>query len=1576
MKKFLISITIIAFILPIPFALCTGSDDFIFIQGDPHYINHFPDPVNLRTGNLYLPSLDIDIKASNVRLKIERSYNSFLSNRKGPLGYGWRHNYQTVIKEMGGGKINISEFDGFVTGFNMTEELKKKMARKVYNARQSFEESKGRKKTAEFYKKFRDKMEDKPSYLFEMIKNYLPKLKTAPEGTYYSLARKGQILVKSKDGYMRRYYDGKKDYFNKEGQIIKTEDRNGNYIGFKYKNDKLIGIFDRNNLTLSLRYNSDGNISEIKDPAGRIFKYFYDRPGNLSRTLGFGGEKESFYYNKIHKLTRVVLANGSRVEIKYDSRNRVSAQLGPGQKKAVYSYDKEGGVLTGSVTDARGNKRSFKFKNKEGEIVEITPEGSSKTNVYNPATGKLSKTIDERGKTTNFAYNKSGDLVKILNPLGYTTTFTYGPFGNMTSQAHGGAVTNYTYDKRGNLISKILPTGEKFSYRYDRYGNMIRIINPDGSLISMRYDKYGNIRQIIDPLKNRTRFDVDILGRITQQTDPLGRTSRVEYDSSGNTTVIRDELGQTIKVKYSKDDKPVEITDPRGARTIYSYNSMGLVEKETNPLGLSKLYQYDKAGNPIKITDFDGTSYIYEYDKSGRMTKMTWPGGFNIYKYDPAGNLTSIKDNVGNTHLYSYDAIGRLTRIVLPDKTTESFTYGFDAVTKKDRLGNKTITKFDKIGRTIEFTDAKGIKTSFRYDHRSKLTEKKTSAGEHYKYAYDSLGRLVETKLNGKLINMATYDARGNLVELMGRSGIKSKFKYDAAGRLIMSQNPLTGTRKFTYNSQGYVTSKTDPNGRTEIYRYNQIGQLVSLKRPDGIVESYDYDKYGRLNSISSPAASTAFTYDESGNIVKVSDGKNTVASYEYDNAGRIIEARNSYVHYRYGYDNNDRLILEKDVKRNREFTISYNRLGLVSGINDGKKRIRIFKYDKFGRLARITDELKQSYKLLHDRKDRIRQITYPNGMKTRFSYDSMGNVKAMISKGPAGKTLFAAKYQYDISGNLLREVSSNGRKNYLYDDMGRLARADYGKKSFKYEYDNMGNRLKETAGANTKKYAYGPAGKLIKAGKSTLSYDKSGNVIQKKAPGSMMDYRYTSSGQLTKIMKNGKPVLDVKYDPYGRKYSQTKDGKTIYFRYLGLNHIIEEDGKGHAVRSYVHGSDLLQLDAPLAINMEGRSVFPIRDAKGNPVRMASAKGTVVAKFDYEPFGKPYKATSKVSSKPQFASRPYYAEVGLSDFRYRYYDTDTGRFLSKDILSPFSAVNEYVWPGNNPKNRDPLGLVSFGSKSSTPREASPSRSASSAPGYRDPATPGPGITTTTPTDRTGTNPRTTAPQVPQQPRRPSYERSKPDYLKMIFYGTAVPWGVKQLSNLMKKISPKLDFSDVTDNFLDLYSQGSNPVSALMLGITRKVMGVTDKILPGGATGKSSQPVDILDINKNQLKKDLAILSGEQLLEKYPYLEVKWLDKNWLLVYFGEGTPWQFECDDLEKIRKSQPKSNVYYQNNSRTPPDPDRSLNEPSYYNQNDQFQMYQRSRNAGSTRMTTPTMTTPGTTQSGGQRTTQDPRR
>ena len=97
------------------------------------------------------------------------------------------------------------------------------------------------------------------------------------------------------------------------------------------------------------------------------------------------------------------------------------------------------------------------------------------------------------------------------------------------------------------------------------------------------------------------------------------------------------------------------------------------------------------------------------------------------------------------------------------------------------------------------------------------------------------------------------------------------------------------------------------------------------------------------------------------------------------------------------------------------------------------------------------------------------------------------------------------------------------------------------------------------------------------------------------------------------------------------------------------------------------------------------------RRACASVARRIVARGcAIVARFDYDAWGNILSATSSVpalaTNRYRFQCREWSATTGLVNFRARWYDSVTGRWLSKDPIGLSGGLNLYAFCGNDPVN--------------------------------------------------------------------------------------------------------------------------------------------------------------------------------------------------------------------------------------------------------------------------------------------------
>jgi RHS repeat-associated protein len=97
-------------------------------------------------------------------------------------------------------------------------------------------------------------------------------------------------------------------------------------------------------------------------------------------------------------------------------------------------------------------------------------------------------------------------------------------------------------------------------------------------------------------------------------------------------------------------------------------------------------------------------------------------------------------------------------------------------------------------------------------------------------------------------------------------------------------------------------------------------------------------------------------------------------------------------------------------------------------------------------------------------------------------------------------------------------------------------------------------------------------------------------------------------------------------------------------------------------------------------------------DGLGSVTSLSSGAGALAETYGYDSFGKQTSSSGSLTNPFQYTAREFDLETSLYYYRARYYDPQSGRFLSEDPANFGGGPNFYVYSLNNPINlRDPRG---------------------------------------------------------------------------------------------------------------------------------------------------------------------------------------------------------------------------------------------------------------------------------------------
>jgi len=506
----------------------------------------------------------------------------------------------------------------------------------------------------------------------------------------------------------------------------------------------------------------------------------------------------------------------------------------------------------------------------------------------------------------------------------------------------------------------------------------------------------------------------------------------------------------------------------------------------------------------------------------------------------------------------------------------------------------------------------------------------------------------------------------------------------------------LPVTTNFEYDGSGNVVARVDGNGNRTEYEYDKINRLKSIDYPggDGPEVRFTYDGNGNLTSMTDWTGTTRYTYDVFDHLTAVDYPDGNVIMYGYDLVGNIAWVA-------CGTRSEEGVVCE--------YT-PIDEIGLCA------YHFVSYEYDPDNRISSATDGLiGETTSYAYDEAGNLARCDLSNGCYTRYGYDDDGRLTAVEHYNASSEHI--AKYEYTLNsiGNHIQMVETTpaGSKkmtDYTYDVLDRLDKVSYpDERTVDYDYDSFGNRktMKEMRGntMTVTEYFYDSDSRLLYTKVNGIedeqfSYDAIGNLIRRTNPGEskQKDYTYDHENRLIRY-NDGTNDVTYAYDGLGYRVAKTVNGQRIGFlndinrRYVEA--IAEFDASGEPTRMRIWGNDLVSVRG----HYVGTLHYYLHDAPAGSVsHVLNPTGQTVNNYEYDAFGMPSNETEGVDNSYQFHGEVLEEETGLVFLRARYYDSNMGRFLTRDPFSGFqehpSSLNPYAFVANNPVNfSDPSGLL-------------------------------------------------------------------------------------------------------------------------------------------------------------------------------------------------------------------------------------------------------------------------------------------
>ena len=925
------------------------------------------------------------------------------------------------------------------------------------------------------------------------------------------------------------YKDGRIEYFDADGKVMKTQNRFGDAIYYRYytNGDEINDDFTK----LGQEYNK----CVITDTCGR--QVIVERK-----------TKENY----IQEITVKVLgSDGSEIEgttQKYNIRSTMNTA----------NMDTYAQILD-SYTNQEGLQTTFKYQegNNEDEIYSVT-------NFINRNFYILTDVIHPTGASTHYEYSKtmysynslrqeSARLIKrydVVNGIeenviayDYSGSFMYNNAYSTTETTADGVITKHNYAPCYESTSSYYPNDKYYSYKSSNASGKFTLKESDEVYYmdgenpvylsktiyggdTVRYYKrtYPEIVTSIIYDKEQNSIESTTISEYNEYRDLVKSWDAYANGDKTNTehmtSYTYDDVYHTQLTKeYKRDgsttvkEETVLSADSKVPAQSLTYENGNLVAKETY------LYEDNNSANPSTVRSYKtGTEYteqnITYLNKSLPLTK-TVAGVTTSYTYDELGRAVSTTDGKGNVTYAEYDNLGRQISTRNPDGTTVTVEYPKassagqileNSVITKDGRGNKTKYIYDGLGKitTVFNCETNQTQTAYEYDTVGRISKIIDGNGNNYNYQYDKKSR--KTKMEVK-------DAAGSLA-------YEESYVYDDVDGDLSKAETIKGSGAGKTVSAAYTdkygnTVKETTGDGTDIseteYTYDYIGNKLNTKTPKAKSEGKGYTyrtEYGTkdggtyVTTTDIDNNSTRVEKNMLGQEVKTIDPKKNESSAKYDDFGRQTEVKSridggdsikSYI-----YDNNGNVIKESITSNKPGETVTYRNV--------------YYEYDNMNRLVKTyTDE--------------------PG--ETLYEYDGNGNITKMTTGAVNGEGGVSTTYEYDSQNRLISSTDPMGySESYTYDNNGNIvSKTDKNGTVTTNVYNGINNPLSATSERDgeteTITYTYADTSTALlsianEAATITYSYDRKGQVTgESRTTGETLSYSYDKDGNQTGLILN-----------------------------------------------------------------------------------------------------------------------------------------------------------------------------------------------------------------------------------------------------------------------------------------------------------------------------------------------------------------------------------------------------------------------------------------------------------------------
>jgi len=1148
-------------------------------------------------------------------------------------------------------------------------------------------------------------------------------------------------------------------YINyKNNKIESISDQNGILFDFKYIDDLIESISNHDGKKINFKY-TGRYLNEIIYSNKQKSKYIYNENGFLKYAINPSGYGLSFDYstNQITKIKEItsskkITKNGTQKYIESESDLTIDNEYYKMKGNIEISYhnknytevnDKKTNKFYSYLFDNMGNLTTC-YENKliNGSIIGNTKVVSHNIDNTNNRTFKIESLLNPINYLENIPFNKNEKI--IVGDLYFGEEVVLGDeilLENREIYSNESDIYSLTNElSLDNKLEKVLNATNGLNELIST-GSEDFILScwaiADSAYVDRRLTDYSPNNQYEDDLQENELEEL-----INESADEFKKNRRFELRAE-----LKYDNGDVVQQYCSFDWMnsgwqycafPVTICKEKTLleiKVVFDYsNNIGIARLCKISLTEGK-WEYSEYNSEKLLSYYESSEEnvmcTYEYENKNLITKtINKNGNYEIIKYEYDFNnklLSEINETTGIILKNEYDERGNNIKSYTYHKTNPSSRlYSVEKKYNERGVQEKEYNEFGEEikeyiyrdnSNVIELVKDNGI-MSIGYNDESIVSISKDSLGKSNSNIIQNDFDLITLLSHNDINYNYEYNGFGKLEKVLINDIEYMEISYeDIPARQLQSDGSyvdiIEGTKIIVDLKNGekyfvYLNEKNDV-------------KLISFLNKNNILEDImerQYDSYGNLNMEKhydgNKVIIYTFQYDKFNNLINGTCSKGVKLENSDDiDIQDIIEYT-------------DTLDKDKIQKHNQKIQLTNVETNQIKTIF---REINYYYENQNLSRIQLTNGLYQDIE--YDKLERVKKIKNGEIITKEYDYLQKGDHTSSIvtSECFIKNNIIKERidYKYDKYGNII-QVFEDGKivLSYEYDQLSRLVRENNKKlnKTIIYSYDNGGNIVKkdeyfytvdskdELGDSISCFYGYKSEGfrdQLMTFNDEVFEYDNLGNpIIYRNIPlqwekgkqliqyGDIAKYTYDSNG--LRMTKNVSEIVTDFYYESGNIIAQN-NGDLVLFNY-GIDGL---EGFTYADKNYHYKKNILG-DIVSIMEDNGQEIVKyVYDAYGNHKIFILDNGSFVDISTTLSYTNEGSSNAHIANLNPFRYRSYYydVETKLYYLMTRYYDPETGRFISMDsieYLSPenINGLNLYCYCTNNPiMFADPKGNSIF-----------------------------------------------------------------------------------------------------------------------------------------------------------------------------------------------------------------------------------------------------------------------------------------